>query len=640
MPRLLSGLRIFRSTALGLALLFACPLKATPIPAQNANSALPGQFEAYLDGLLAAQFTDHKLAGVTVSVIYNNQPLLLKGYGHADLASRTPVDPQRHLFRPGSISKLFTWTAVMQLVEQGKLDLNGDISTYVPQFVLQNEFDTPLTLTHLMTHTPGLEDGALGFLFKDEREDLIGLAAALEKHMPQQVAQPGVYAAYSNWGTALAGLIVANVSGVSFEDYIQENIFTPLQMTQATFAEPLDEPLADGMSTGYLEKSLALEELGFEYIKDFGPAGALSASAGAITHFMQAHLNEGRFGDTAILQPETVKQMHSKLHSHDSKVAAMAHGFFERWHKGQRFIGHGGATLAFHSELLLDTSHGFGLFISFNSAPGAKAKAAVVDGVLDYFYPSEFLPQLPAQPLEGTAERSAQVMGAYRISRRSHSTLEKVQLLGGDVQVIANPEGGITVPIPNVGGQFIEVEPWVFQQIDGHSRLVFTRNDADEVTTLLFSNVPVMVGERLKWWQQANLHLTIIFLALIAAIHALINAIRNRSQSLKGPARWGRLCIALASACFLLFALSFAITAGTTELKDLLFNFPSSTLGIKLLFGVLGAAFTAASAVLVVPVWRSEECRGWARVRYVWMVFLFVALCLVLNFWNLLGWRY
>jgi len=635
MPKSLSKLGFFRFW-LTLAVL-ACTPSAYSGPAPNPD---PADFSAYLDGLMAAQFTDHKLAGVTLSVIYANQPLILKGYGHADLASRTPVDPSRHLFRPGSVSKLFTWTAVMQLVEQGKLDLNADVSAYVPQFELPNNFDTPLTLTHLLTHTPGLEDGAIGFLFKDEPEDLIGLAQALEKHQPLQVTKPGVHSSYSNWGTALAGLIVANVSGMSFEEYVQTNIFTPLAMTQATFEEPLPAALADDMSTGYLEESGALKVLGFEYIKDFGPAGALSASADAMTNFMLAHLNSGRFGEATLLQPATVKQMHSTLHAHDDKVAAMAHGFYEKWRNGQRFIGHGGDTLAFHSELLLDPTAGFGFFVSFNSGPGAEARQAVVNGVLDYFYPGDRLPAVTLEPPAGHADRLAQVVGAYRINRRSHTTLEKVQGLAGDVQVVPNPDGGILIPIPGLGGQFVEVEPWVFQQVDTQERLVFKTDDNERVTNMLIANIPVMVGERLSWWQTAGLHQSIIGLGLLAALFTLINAIRNRSKALSGAARWGRLSVTLAASSFLLFLAGIVVVAGSAELNDVLFDFPLPGLGLTMLFGVLGCVFTAAATLLAIPVWRSEACSGWGRIRYIWMVVLFIALCLILHFWNLLGWQY
>lgn len=626
-----------------LLLALSCHASAESFAPQTLSSSPTNRFEhfeAYLDGLMAAQFTDHKLAGVTFSLIHNNRPVLMKGYGMADLESRTPVDPNRHLFRPGSVSKLFTWTAVMQLVEQGKLDLNADVSTYVSQFELPNSFDTPITLTHLLTHTPGLEDGAAGYLFGDEPEDNIGLAQALEKWMPNQVREPGTLAAYSNWGTALAGLTVANVSGVPFEQYVQDNIFAPLEMTQATFDEPLPGALGNDMATGYVVEHGANAPLGFEYIKNFGPAGALSASAGAMTNFMMAHLNGGRFGNVSILQPDTVRLMHTRLHRHDDRVAAMAHGFYEKLYNGQRFIGHGGDTIAFHSELLLDTENRFGLFVSFNSGEGALARRAIVEGVLDYFYPTTPI-NLPAELPKGSAERIAALAGSYRINRRSHTKLEAIQALAGDMPVVPlATAGAIHIPIPGFGGQLVEVEPWVFQQVDKQQQLVFKTDAAGNVTHALISGVPVMVLEKVGFLHQASTHQSVILIALLAALFTLINAIRNRHEPLAGAALWGKRSITLAATAFLGFAITLGVALSGLDINRLVFEFPPPGTGVALTFALIGAAFTAVAALLLIPVWQAEACAGGARWRYLWLVLIFAALTLVLYYWNMLGWNY
>lgn len=617
---------------------------ATPGQSLQKTSSQPAarplsEFAPYLDGLFAAQFQDLKLAGATVSLIYNGQPALLRGYGYADLASATKVDPARHLFRPGSISKLFTWTAVMQLVEQGKLDLNADIGTYVPQFALPNAFDKPLTLTHLLTHTPGLEDGAAGYLFSDNPESFIGLAEALERYTPTQVREPGTYASYSNWATSLAGLIVANVSGVTFEQYIADNILAPLDMQQATFEEPLPTHLSNDMATGYSLKDNALAPFPFEYIKNFGPAGAMSASAGSMTQFMLANLNQGRVGNATILQPDTLALMHSKLQAHDSRVDAMAHGFYETNRSGIRFIGHGGDTIAFHSQLILDPQRGFGFFVSFNAAPGAEARAAILNGVLDYFYPPDLI-SLPQQPLAGTDERIAKVVGAYRLNRRSFTKLEGVVGLAGDISITPTEDSAIAMALPNGGGKFVEVEPWVFQQVDRQQSLVFQTDSNTKVTHLLISSAPVIVGDRLSWWQQASNHQLVIALALIAALFTVINRLRHLKRPLQGVAFWGRASITLAALFYLLFVVLFGTALTGLEMDRAVFDFPPPGTGLALLAALIGVVFTGMAAVLLVPVWRSQACAGGARWRYLWLVVVFTLFALVLHYWNLLGWKY
>ncbi len=643
MPDLIRVLLLAAGLALPGATLVAgaasASLQAATTAADNARTIDHASFEAYLDGLVAAQFRDHQLAGMTFALIHDNRLRLLKGYGFADLEQQIPVDPKVHLFRPGSVSKLVTWTAVMQLVEQGKLDLQTDIATYVPQFEIPNEFDTPLTLTHLLTHSPGLEDGAAGYLFGDEPSDLIGLAESLERWRPNQVNPPGEYSAYSNWGTALAGLIVANVSGESFEDYVRKHVFEPLSMQQATFDEPLPEGLKDDMAVGYLVEDGALAPFVFEYVKNFGPAGALSASSAAMVNFMFAHLNGGRFGDAQVLQPATVAQMHQPLFSHHVAVSAMAHGFIEYQRNGQRFVGHGGDTIVFHSQLLLDPTSGFGFFVSFNSDEGAQARAAIVDGVIDYFYPPA--PRRVTGPeLEGSAERIAKVVGGYRLNRRSHTKLEGVLGLAGDVPISSPAPGRITLSGSRLEGQFVEIEPYVFAQLNRQERLVFDVDDAGEVQRMFFGSAPIVIGEKVTPLTAASNHQLILVLAVLAALFVVINTVRNRAQALTGPALWGRRSLTWAAGLILAGTVGFVVALANLDMSRAVFDFPPAGAPLALGLWLLSAVCTAAALVLLVPVWRAPQCGLWARLRYTYVLLTFVGFVAVLHYWNMLGWKY
>jgi len=601
------------------------------------NAPIDERFSAYLDGLVAAQFSDYKLAGLTLVMVKDGQVAMQKGFGYADLETTTPVDPQRHLFRPGSVSKLFTWTAVMQLVERGQLDLNADVSTYVPQFEVPNEFDQPITLTHILTHTPGLEDGAAGYLFGDSEDDLMPLAQSLAKYTPAQVRAPGTYSAYSNWATALAGLIVANVSGMSFEDYVQQQIFAPLGMQQATFDEPLPARLADDMSTGYVTRQGGLDPLGFEYIKNFGPAGAMSASAGAMAPFMIAHLNQGRFGEVQLLEPETTTLMHSNLFSHHPRSIAWAHGFYEYRRNGQRFIGHGGDTIAFHSQMVLDLDNNFGFYLSFNAAEGARARTAIVDGIIDYFYPPTPI-GYDYEPLPGSAERIAQAAGAYRVNRRSYTKLEGITALAGDLPIVPAGEGAISIPLPVVGGRYIETEPYVFTEQSGQGVITFGTDAEGNVTHAFLGMV---AADKVTAAHQAGNHQLIILLALLASLFVVINAVRNRAEELSGPALWGNRSVVGAAVCNLLLVVGLlAIGAAGFDMDRAIFDFPPAGTSAVLVFPIFSLVFTIAALILLVPVWMSPQCGVWARIRYTYVALVFTALCLVFNYWNMIGWNY
>lgn len=597
-------------------------------------------FETYLDGLVAAQFKDYKLAGMTFVMVQGDQITLAKGYGSADLQTGEPVDPTRHLFRPGSVSKLFTWTAVMQLVEQGKLDLNTDVSEYIDQFELP--FPEPITLTHIMTHTPGLEDGAAGYLFEESEDDLIPLAEAMERYLPNQVRAPGTHASYSNWATALAGLIVANVSGQSFESYVEEHIFAPLNMPNATFDEPLPDRLAANMATGYINHQGTLKSAGFEFIKNFGPAGALSAASTDIGHFMIAHLNEGRFGDQRILSPETTALMHAQLFRHHESVAATAHGFYESWRNGRRFIGHGGDTIAFHSQLLIDPLNQFGIYLSFNAPDGARARSAIIDGIIDFYYPPE-PPRFNFDPIDGTEARIPEVVGAYRLNRRSYTKLDGIVALAGDLTVTPTGDGGLFVPNPtNPGGgsKFFEVEPYVFDQVGGINRVVFTKDANGEVAHALLADVPIIVGDKMGPLETAANHQLVIVLTFLASVFVFINYLRNRKDGLTGiPAR-GRFLLAGASLTNLIYLIGFGLVFASLDMQRVIYDFPPTGFPIIQIFPFVSLIFTLAALYYLWPVWKAAECNRWESLRYSYVTILFVLFLAVLNYWNLIGWNY
>jgi CubicO group peptidase (beta-lactamase class C family) len=232
----------------------------------------------------------------------------------------------------------------MQLVERGQLDLDANINDYLTEFKIPDTYPEPITMKHLLTHTPGFEDGALGYLFVQSTDEIVPLSDSLKAHIPWRVRSPGTYSSYSNYGTALAGLIVADVSGMPFNEYIEKNILEPLGMENSTFREPLPDRLAENMATGYKRKKGVYEKDDFEIISNFGPAGALSSTAADMARFMIAHLQNGRYGDARILEEETAKQMHSQQYTLDPRLPGMAYGFYESRVNGQHIIGHGGDT--------------------------------------------------------------------------------------------------------------------------------------------------------------------------------------------------------------------------------------------------------------------------------------------------------
>src|SRR5579859_7413646 len=311
---------------------------ASESSAPKAHDLTADDLGAFLDGLMPLEIENADIAGAVVAVVKDGKLVLARGYGYADVAKKEPVLPETTLFRPGSISKLFTWTAVMQLVEQGKLDLDRDVNEYL-DFRIPPAFGKPITLRNIMTHTSGFEETVKDLILKDGQP--VPIRDYLTRHMPERIFPPGEFGAYSNYATCIAGYIVQRVSGEKFEDYIAHHIFAPLGMQRATFVQPLPPNLKDMMSSGY--KKATEDAKPFELVTP-APAGALSITADDITHFMIAHLNRGAYNGAQILRPETADLMHSALWRPGPGLNSMCLGFYEDSRNGHRAIAHGGDT--------------------------------------------------------------------------------------------------------------------------------------------------------------------------------------------------------------------------------------------------------------------------------------------------------
>lgn len=345
----------------------------------------PAELEAFLDGVMSAQLEISHILGAAVSVVKDGKLFLAKGYGYADAAKTKPVNPSKTLFRIASVSKLFTCTAVMQLAEQGKVDLNTDVNFYLEDIKIPETYPESITLAHLMTHTAGFKTELK--IAGPSAKELVPLRELLVGAMPPRIAPPGRIGAYSNAAISLAGYAVARISGMSWEDYVEEKILKPLEMFQTTTRQPLPAHMVPDLSAGCVYSNGKFEAGEFEY-QSHTPAASMSATAADMAHFMMAHLQGGRFKNNRILKEATVQDMHRRHFSRDPKSNGMAYGFFVMDQNNQHIIGHTGVTRTFHSLLALLPEHGVGLFVSVNTAGGNMANQTLLKLFLDRYFVS------------------------------------------------------------------------------------------------------------------------------------------------------------------------------------------------------------------------------------------------------------
>ena len=498
------------------------PAPATqPAPATTTERLNASDLESWLDGFMPYALEKNDVAGSVVVVVKDGKILLEKGYGYSDVAKRTPVDPERTLFRPGSVSKLFTWTAVMQLVEQGKIDLDADVNTYL-DFKIPPYQGKPVTMRNIMTHTAGFEEAIRGLIATDPK-GILPLGDTLKHWVPERVYAPGSTSAYSNYATAVAGYIVQRVSGEPFDRYIANHIFSPLGMLHSSFSQPLQPELVPFVSKGYKQASDGKPKP-YEYI-NLAPAGSLAATGADMGRFMIAHLQNGAYEGNRILREDTAVQMHTSATDTVNPLNRIMLGFYESSINGHRGIAHGGDTEWFHSDLQLFPDDGIGFFVSTNSAgkDGAARdiRSALFDGFTKRYLPG---PGPVGTGVDATTakQHAQQIAGYYAVSRAAVSNFMSLIYLLGEVKVVVNQDGTISVPMlagySGAPKKWREISPYVWQDTASNDRLAAKVVNGQVVRFTAEPIAAIESFERAPWWTTMPVLLAALFGSLAALL--------------------------------------------------------------------------------------------------------------------------
>jgi CubicO group peptidase (beta-lactamase class C family) len=632
---------------------------STPPPPSPTGLSEPGELETFLDGVISTQLQVDHIPGAAVSVVKDGQLLFAKGYGSADLQAGKPVNAQTTLFRVGSVSKLFTATAVLQLAEQGKLNLHADVNTYLKTFHLPATYPEPITLAHLLTHTAGFEGRDTGLQAARTTSDLEPLGQLLAEHMPARVRPPGVVTAYSNYGYALAGYIVEQVSGMPFAQYVEQHIFQPLLMGSSTFRQPVEARLSADLSQGYTYSNGVYRPDPFEAIP-ISPAGAMSATATDMARFMLAQLQNGRLGNERLFQEATGKAMQTQQFTNDPRVpGGMAYGFEVHSRNGQRLLLHPGGTADFYSLLALLPEQQVGVFVAYSSFGGAANFLSLpfLQAFLDHYFPA---PKEPASsPPAGFTERISQISGTYWGTDRSYTTYEKLldSFLwawsangGGNGRLVISWLLGLLAPrIFGPPVTFVEVAPWLFQRVDGPEAVVF-RPDKSGVL-MMRSSYPVMAFTKVAWYATPTFQLVLSGVCVLMFLSALglwpLGFVR---RALKGKPPLSRPCLLPHFASWLAWVLCalnvllviglllFLIEQLTASPPDYYSGVPPLLTAVFIL-ALVSAGLSVGVVVCAILVWRGRVFSVAWRIHYSLVALAALALTWQLIYWNLLGFR-
>ena len=638
--------------ALGLIALIAVSAGAAqpPAPTPPAAPLDRAKVEAFVDGAVAEAMRDNHIAGVTVAIVDRSGVVLTKGYGVAGLAPRRAVDADT-LFRVGSISKTPVWISLMQLVEQGRIGLDDPINDHLPpELRIPDEgFRHPIQVWHLMTHSAGFEDSVLGGFFVRHPEQLTSLDTYLRTHRVHRVREPGTLAVYSNYGAALAGAMVAHVSGQPWQDYAEQHVFRPLGMATATYREPypaavaqtrgLPAPMpaatAARVSSGFDLKAGALEPQPFEYVTNLAPAGALSASARDMATYMQALLDPARLQTAGVLRVTTLQTMRQPLLANTPELGAWRHGFMDfTGAKGRPAFGHGGDLIYQHSTMEIYPDAGVGIFVSVNTPTGEPLRETLSTALMAAFAG----PPAPVPPPAANAKAEAKaVAGTYRSLRvAKYRTEHALMSLLATADVKALPGGDIVVPEGDGRvTRFRAIGGGVFAAVNGPpARIAF-----HEVGGRMLRFDPFSAGpaRRIGFFESANWLLAITGLAVVAGVWGVVMGVRRlfRRREPDRATAWvlDGLCLVWLIA-FGLVAAGAAVLGGPNEA---VFTYPGPLLPVGLWALAVAALATPLAALAVVGPLRARTWRAWRWSRQAATLAVFLVLAATLYAWGLLG---
>ena len=487
------------------------PGTTAPVPAHTLDQA---DLTAFFDGIFPLQLERSDIAGASVQVMKDGQILLQKGYGYADVKTKKPVDPVSTIFRLASISKLFTWISVMQLEEQGRLNLDTDVNQYL-DFRIRPAFNKPITLRNLMTHTGGFEE-TLDDIILTNPKQAVSLRDYLIRNQPMRIYPPGQVPAYSNYGVGLASYVVQRVSGEPFEKYVQEHIFSPLAMTHSSFDQPLPKSLANLPSEGY-RSDTTKPPVGFEIFNPVG-AGGVSSTAADMGRLGQALLNGGQLDGKRILKPETLAEMWTPQFQASSALPPICMGFYQDWRNHLRWIGHEGDLIAFHSLFFVEPSQKIVLFVSYNSAGGgAQPRPEIIDFFSDRYFPGA--PEV--QFLKTPAKDLKDIEGTYQSTRRDETTKFKLANLFGQRSVSVDKDGVLKVQYSrDLRGHSVKwkrVGKDLWQAEDEQQRIFAIRDSSNKIVRLAV-DFPGVQMQRVPWYENQ----TCVMVALCSSVGILL----------------------------------------------------------------------------------------------------------------------
>jgi len=610
-----------------LCMLVCCP--AITAFAESKETLDDESVKYFVDALIEEKMEAYHVPACSVAIVYGDDLVFTEAYGYENIEENVLADENVSLFSIGSMTKTFTYTAAMQLYEQGKLDLDAPVSQYI-DFEIDKTYDTPILVSDLFNHTAGYEEILYG-IQAGSYEEIKPLEEWLETNLPNQVNAPGTYTAYSNHGITLLALVIQNISGLSINEYIETNILEPLKMDHTVIDQKPVPHLVKGYEYNPKTESFILQKDEFWNV---GPAGAMKLTAVDAAKYMSAHLNGGEYDGVSIMKPETMALMHSTSFTYDKRLPGMAHGLIEGNYNGHEYVSHGGTTSYMHTRFYMYEDLGLGLYITSVTSGARALNSEFCSGFLDHFFDSKIEESVYMDSTD--LDRYA---GSYHMARSSYTTFEKILRWTNSIEF--QTQGSEL--ISSTGQTYRQIEPLYFEDFENSTWLLFDQDEDGKITGLALSGSPITYFERESSLEHSGNLLVIggflagLFILSLLVRFAVWVVNKVKKHTLRKREKRIRLAFNLHVVLVVLAAIGIALVFFTFDGAALMRG-DIATINVALTLTTLSLPFTLFSIYLLVVTWKNKCFTLASRVHETLMVVASVLIVSWMIFWNMIGW--
>ncbi len=587
---------------------------AADLPSGLSAEQLEQTIEAYVE--------KHKdtTAAVSIGVFTKDSVLFEKSYGYANIEENAPNNADT-VFEWGSSTKLFVWVSIMQLVEEGKLDLNEDIRTYLPkEFLTKLKYDDKITLTHLMNHTGGWQE-SLTELFVDSPDKLRTLEDSLKVLEPAQIYRPGEVTAYSNFGAALAGYIVECISDEPFYEYVNKNIFVPLGMKHTSIKpDRTDNSWVQSQRQKLNSYSVDNKPIGkADYYMGCYPAGGAIGTISDFLTFGQALFSDSNSGTVLFNKPETLEEFHTPTSYYPDGTPRILHGMYTTPSLMGNGTGHAGKTDGCSSNLILDLERGFGVVVMTNQQQEKVYNSGLMEKIFGRveIKHDESLPD------------SAPVVGIYKSSRNYETGIQKILKISNYWTVSKNKDGSTSINNSGASMSFEQVGPGVFLVSSGSSSMLWYADyDVDgEVKAINASALDLVRTSFTEYAIDILLFVLLIAAALYSFVYMII-AVIQRIRKKKSPLRAWRMTLCGSTLLTMVNLFIYLINTGS-------FSSTSTPITINGIFFILLGLVPVVYAIILVTKWKSLDLSKKQKIGVVTSGVMGLLVTLNLFYWQL-----